>query len=392
MARSLRVVVVGFGLAVAPVVKSLLSHGSFEIVGCVDPDPLAREKFYRQVGNGACFESVTDMLAAMVPDIAYVATPTRTHEELSLRLFSAGVDVLLEKPIATTLAAGKRIAEAARANGRLFMVNHKRSADREVLAMRAVIRSGEVGRPRLVNRWHGTNWMFRPRATEELDPQFGGVVLRQGAHEFDILRCLVPSAPRRVRGWVGDLAPERPGEGAYYAWIECADGTAATSVYNGYDRFPTDELTAGPLSPLVIGAAQRKTAEYAAAGQDEYKLKQTIGHPRAAELIRDMYGFSFAMCDQGDVRTAPGGLAWVYSAAGRQEVSVTGPAGTDLIIDELYRAKTEGQPPVHDGTWGLACLELCEAVRTSARTGEFVDLHHQDLTMAAFPSDARRTA
>jgi phthalate 4,5-cis-dihydrodiol dehydrogenase len=392
MTRSLRVVVIGFGLAVGPVVKSLLSHGSLEIVGCVDPDPLAREKFLRQVSEGACFTSMADMLSATMPDVAYIATPTRTHEELSLRSFSAGVDVLVEKPIATTLEAGKRLVEAARANGRLLMVNHKRSADREVLAMRAVIRSGEIGRPRLVNRWYGTNWMYRTRAAEELDPRFGGVVLRQGSHEFDILRCLVPSAPRRVRGWVGDLAPERPGEGAYYAWIECADGTSATSVYNGYDRFLTDELTAGPLSRSAVGASQRMIAAYAGAGRDEYRLKRAIGHPRAAELIQDMYGFSFAMCDRGDVRTAPGGSAWVYGASGRQEVSVTGPAGTDFIIDELYRARVDGQPPVHDGMWGLACLELCEAVRTSARTGEFVDLHHQDFAAPEWPSDTRRTA
>jgi phthalate 4,5-cis-dihydrodiol dehydrogenase len=383
-----RIAIIGYGLAVAPVVKSLLAHGSFAVVACVDPDPLARSRFVERTG-GTAYETAPPMLEAERPDVVYIATPTRTHEELTLLAFSHGADVLVEKPIATSMPAAERMVAAAAGSGRVLMVNHKRSADREVLAMRAAIRSGEIGTPRLTNRWYGTNWMFRPRAEEERDPEFGGVVLRQGAHEFDILRALIVSPPTRVRAWVGDLVQDRPGEGAYYAWIECADGTAAISVYNGYDRFLTDELTAGPLSPMTIGASHRQHAENAAAGLDEYDLKRTVGHPRDSALIQDMYGFSFAMCEHGDVRTAPGGAAWVYGRGGRRQVTVDGPAGTDFVIDELHRALAHGEPPAHDGMWGLACLELCAAVRTAAASGEFVTLHHQGSPdTARFASDA----
>jgi phthalate 4,5-cis-dihydrodiol dehydrogenase len=385
-----RVAIIGYGLAVAPVVKSLLAHGHFDLVACSDPDPLARERFVGRTG-GVAFESASQMLETARPDIVYIATPTRTHEELTLLSVAHGAHVLVEKPIAIDLAAAERMISAAREHGRVLMVNHKRSADREVLAMRAVIRSGEIGTPRLVHRWHGSDWMFRPRAEEERDPEFGGVVLRQGAHEFDILRALLPSPPVRVRAWVGDLMPDRPGEGAYYAWLECADGTMASSVYNGYDRFLTDELTAGPLPPQIIGASLRQHADNVASGLDEYELKRTDGHPRAAELIQSMYGFSFAMCEQGDIRTAPGGAAWVYTGGGRREITVGGPAGTDFIIDELHRAVTLGHPSAHDGSWGLACLELCVAVRESASGGTAVPLRHQGYYAggAPFASDSR---
>jgi phthalate 4,5-cis-dihydrodiol dehydrogenase len=386
----IRIAIIGYGLAVAPVVKSLLAHGQFDLAACVDPDPLARERFVQRTG-GTAFEAPTEMFETVRPDAVYIATPTRTHEELTVLAVAHGAHVLVEKPIALDLASAERMIAAAREHGRALMVNHKRSADREVLAMRAVIRSGEIGIPRLAHRWYGTNWMFRPRAEEERDPEFGGVVLRQGSHEFDILRALLVSPPVRVRAWVGDLMPDRPGEGAYYAWLECADGTAAASVYNGYDRFLTDELTTGLLPPQVIGASQRQHAENAASGLDEYELKRTVGHPRATELISDMYGFSFAMCDQGDVRTAPGGAAWVYGAGGRREVTVGGPAGTDFVIDELHRAVTRNEAPAHDGTWGLACLELCVAVRESAKTGEPVPLRHQGTSCPEppFGSDSR---
>ena len=388
MMTEIRVAVVGYGLAVAPVVKSLLAHDSFAVVACVDPDPLARTRFAERTG-GTAYETAPPMLQAERPDVIYIATPTHTHEELTLLAFAHGASVLVEKPISTGMPAAERMISAAATAGRVLMVNHKRSADREVLAMRAAIRSGVIGTPRMVNRWYGTNWMFRPRAADERDPEYGGVVLRQGAHEFDILRALIAGPPSRVRAWVGDLMPDRPGEGAYYAWIECADGTAATSIYNGYDRFLTDELTAGPLPPMTIGASLRLHAENSAAGLDEYDLKRTVGHPRDDALIRDMYGFSFAMCERGDVRTASGRAAWMYDRDGRRQVTVDGPAGTDFVIDELRRALVHGEPPAHDGSWGLACLELCAAVRTAAESGEFVALRHQGSPGAVrFASDA----
>ena len=48
-----------------------------------------------------------------------------------------------------------------------------------------------------------------------------------------------------------------------------------------------------------------------------------------------------------------------------------------------------GEPPAHDGSWGLACLELCAAVRTAAASGEFVTLQHQGSPETVrFASDA----
>jgi phthalate 4,5-cis-dihydrodiol dehydrogenase len=47
------------------------------------------------------------------------------------------------------------------------------------------------------------------------------------------------------------------------------------------------------------------------------------------------------------------------------------------VIDELYAAVTQGRPPVHDGAWGLATMEVCFAILESAREGKEVTLSHQ---------------
>ena len=47
------------------------------------------------------------------------------------------------------------------------------------------------------------------------------------------------------------------------------------------------------------------------------------------------------------------------------------------VIDELYEAVVEGRPPLHDGAWALASLEVCLAILRSAREGGDVMLRHQ---------------
>jgi predicted dehydrogenase len=199
MADPLRVAIVGYGLAVAPVERALMAHGGFQITACVDTSEAARTKFLATYG-GAAFDSLEQMLADSAPDVVYIATPTKTHREMSIQSLEAGANVLVEKPIALELSDAVEMIDRARSLGRVLMVNHKRSADREVLAMRAVIAQGESGPPQWTTRLHFSDWMYRWRAAEERDPAFGGVVSRQGSHEFDVLRGLLPSAPVRLRG------------------------------------------------------------------------------------------------------------------------------------------------------------------------------------------------
>jgi phthalate 4,5-cis-dihydrodiol dehydrogenase len=47
------------------------------------------------------------------------------------------------------------------------------------------------------------------------------------------------------------------------------------------------------------------------------------------------------------------------------------------VIDEIYDAVVNGRPPLHDGNWATATLEVCPALLTSAREGRDVVLTHQ---------------
>ena len=47
------------------------------------------------------------------------------------------------------------------------------------------------------------------------------------------------------------------------------------------------------------------------------------------------------------------------------------------VIDELYAAVLDGKPPLHDGAWAMATLEVCLAMLQSAREGREIALRHQ---------------
>jgi phthalate 4,5-cis-dihydrodiol dehydrogenase len=47
------------------------------------------------------------------------------------------------------------------------------------------------------------------------------------------------------------------------------------------------------------------------------------------------------------------------------------------VIDELYGAVVHNKPPLHDGAWAMATLEVCLAILQSAREGRDVALAHQ---------------
>ena len=98
----------------------------------------------------------------------------------------------------------------------------------------------------MIHTWNFTDWMSRPRRAAELDVgQGGGVTYRQGAHQFDILRLIGGGLVKSVRATTFDWDESRRSIGAHTIYLNFADGTAATAVYNGYGHFAGAELIGG---------------------------------------------------------------------------------------------------------------------------------------------------
>lgn len=86
-----------------------------------------------------------DALIRWGVDIAIVAVPTRFHEEVALKLAEAGVHTLVEKPIAHSVEAGRRVANAFAEAGLIGAVGHIERFNPALQQMRKRLEAGELG-------------------------------------------------------------------------------------------------------------------------------------------------------------------------------------------------------------------------------------------------------
>src|SRR3712207_4570674 len=96
-------------------------NGGFEVVGVADPKAELRERCSRNYPHVPTFATIEQMLEAARPDAVVIATPPATHCALAIQCMEAGADVLIEKPMALSVAECDRIVQVAEKLGRKVM-------------------------------------------------------------------------------------------------------------------------------------------------------------------------------------------------------------------------------------------------------------------------------
>jgi predicted dehydrogenase len=130
-----RVAIVGAGVMGVNHARVLDTIRSAEVVAVVDPNPAKGGSLARSLGVPL---RPLDGLAE-IADAAIVATPSQTHAEIGDQLLADGLDLLIEKPLATTVADASRLVAAARANDRIVMVGHIERFNAAVVGLRDVV-------------------------------------------------------------------------------------------------------------------------------------------------------------------------------------------------------------------------------------------------------------
>ncbi len=329
----------------------------------------------------AAYADLPALLAHPGLDAVIIATPTPLHAEQVSQAAAAGLHVLVEKPMAVTLDDARAMVQACGRAGVVLLDGHSHGYDAPIAAMREVIASGELGAAGMVNTWCFSDWVWRPRRPDELDAaQGGGVTLRQGSHQFDILRLLCGGRARSVRAKVFDWQPQRRTGGAHVAFIDFEDGPAATAVYNGYGGFNSMDLCFDISEwGLLLPEAVRPRLPAPGDQAEEIKAKQAraAGAISSAAPHSPFFGLTLVSCERGDIRQSPNGLR-LYTRDGVRERAVANDRSPRLrVLDEWQAAISHQAPALHSGAWGLANLELCLAALQSAQMGREVFLQEQ---------------
>lgn len=396
---SLGIGIVGLGTAGRLMVPAAAAHPDCRLVAVADLVPEARASFAARYGATAC-AGIEDLLRLSEVDAVYVATPTHLHVEHVLAAIAAGKHVVVEKPMATSIADALRMTEAAERRGVRLVVGHTHAYDLPIQTMREIVASGELGAIKLVNSTFYTDWFYRPRLPAEFDTALGGgVAFRQGSHQFDMVRVLGGGLLSSVRAMTFDLDPKRPGIGAYTALCAFASGAAATVTYNGYGFFGSYELYGGvdeggylTTPEEKVGTARRAIEEHATDDERDAKWLRIERHTkRDAPPAHGFFGLTIVTCERGDIRQSAQGL-YVYRIDGRSERVL--PVDRDprgLVLDEFCGTIAGTRAPLHDGRWGTANVEVCLAVIESARSGRELPLQHQVAATGSFSANSARS-
>jgi predicted dehydrogenase len=126
-----RLAVIGVGSFGKNHVRVVRENPSAELCFVVDSDVArARELAGKSVPATADFRDAIGHV-----DAAILAVPTTLHCEIGCALLEAGIDVLVEKPIAPALDEADRLVEAAESNGRILQVGHLERFNPAVIAL-----------------------------------------------------------------------------------------------------------------------------------------------------------------------------------------------------------------------------------------------------------------
>lgn len=227
-----RVVIVGAGARGNRVFADLIDRHrtGFVNAGVVEPDEARREAFRRRYGiaDDRVFPSVREFLAApRFGDVVFICTPDPTHYTLCRDVSEKGYDILLEKPIATTLADCLALLDVEQTHRNRIFVAHVLRYSPFFRKVREIVRSGELGAIRNVRlsenvgHWHYAHSYVRGnwRRREDSAP----IVLTKSSHDLDILHWLLDEPVEAVSS-VGSLSyfrPEHAPEGAAERCVDC---------------------------------------------------------------------------------------------------------------------------------------------------------------------------
>ncbi len=383
--RPLGLGVIGLGMAGAVMVRAAAHDPGTVLNAAADPQAAPREAFGRDF-NARTYADARALVEDAAVEAVYIATPHQFHAEHAIAAAERGKHVILEKPMALTLADCDRIIAAVERAKVHLIVGHTHAFDSAVREMRRVIASGELGALGMVASWNYTNYLYRPRRPEELDTsKGGGILFNQVPHQIDTVRLLGGGLVKSVRAQVGVLDPARPTEANCTAFLEFANGVAASLVYSGYDFFDSDELhfwvsERGSTKQPAHGASRRALRGHR--GPEAALRTSSVGYgaPDQGEPPHQPhFGVTIATCAQGDLRASADGV-FVYSEEGKREIALRDGgrySGRLNVLDDLRAAIATGKAPVHDGRWGKATLEVALAIQQSARQRREVTLTHQ---------------
>lgn len=237
-----RVAVVGCGYWGPNLVRTFLELPDASVVAVADQDPTRLEFVRVRHPHIEHFLTELDQLFALDLDAVVVSTPPETHHAITFECLKRGLDVLVEKPLATDAEEALELVELAEANDRILLVGHIGVYSPAVQALKEMIDGGDLGQIRYVDAVRTGLGLFHPSLN---------VVWDLAPHDVSILLYLLGRAPMSVstRG-VGCVREDV--EDVAYMTVMFEDGILAHSRMSWLDPAKTRRFTVIGSEKMVV--------------------------------------------------------------------------------------------------------------------------------------------
>ena len=187
--RKAKIAVAGAGYIGQAHIAVIQASPNAELSAIVDPTENA--KILASNASVAYYPTLEALLSDNIPDGLVLATPNQLHVSQSLQCLASGVPILLEKPIATTVAEGETLVRAVSETGGKILIGHHRAHSPIMAKARQVVESGQLGQLVAVM---GSAMFYKPDHYYEDAPWRreigGGPILLNMIHEIHNLRML----------------------------------------------------------------------------------------------------------------------------------------------------------------------------------------------------------
>ena len=331
----LKVVVVGAGAMGRAWLGAVEASPLVELRGIVDLDLDAARASAASIGKPDLpVGTGTAQLASDVGAQAVInVTVPAAHHPVSTEALFAGLPVLGEKPVASTVAQGLSLAAAAEVTGQLFMVSQSRRYNPHLFAAKAL--AGGLGRLGILS----AEFFKAPRFGGFRDQMEHPLLLDMAIHQFDMARFLLNADPVSV--FCEEYNPA-------WSWYRGDAAAVASFEMSGGQRFVFNGSWCSPGQETSWNAAWRLGGEHGTVLWDG-------DNPPTASLA------------SADIE-APG------NAAAVEDPAVVEDPGTEVhgSLREFVMALRTGTPPMGQVHNNILSLAMVEAAIESAATGRRV--------------------
>lgn len=338
---------IGCGRIATNHIKAAINNG-LHIVAVCDVKPEAMEMLLTKHGLENCqgIERYTDyreLLEKEKPVLISIATESGLHAQIALDCIDAGVNVIVEKPMAMSMADAEEIIRRSKEKGVKVSACHQNRFNIAVQETRKALDAGRFGRlshGSVHVRWNRGRAYYTQASWRGTWAQDGGCLMNQCIHGIDLLRWMLGDEVEEVYGVTRQQ---------FHDYLECEDvGMAVVTFKNG-----------------AVGTIEGTTNVY----------------PRNLEETLYLFGESGTVKIGG---TSTNNIdVWDFSGEREEDArnkgleeatsNVYGNGHTSLFAD-MIEAIEQNRNPYVDAVAGRNALEMVLAIYQSAATGKPVKL------------------